>query len=62
MIRKLLVAAIVAALFLAKPKQTVAWAQTGAVTTQPDAEDSAAPSAPDQELAATDHHGKHAGA
>ncbi|ROP74723.1 DHA2 family efflux MFS transporter permease subunit [Curtobacterium sp. PhB115] len=32
-----LIAAIVAALFLAKPKQTVAWQQTGSVTTQPDA-------------------------
>lgn len=32
-----LIAAIVAALFLAKPKQTVAWQQTGSVATQPDA-------------------------
>nr|WP_258367598.1 DHA2 family efflux MFS transporter permease subunit [Curtobacterium sp. MCBD17_008] len=31
-----LIAAIVAALFLTKPKQTAAWKQTGAVATQPD--------------------------
>jgi EmrB/QacA subfamily drug resistance transporter len=70
-----LVAAIVAALFLAKPKQTVAWAQTGAVTTQPDAQAptaeraehgahaaAPAPTTPEEELAAADHHGKHADA
>jgi EmrB/QacA subfamily drug resistance transporter len=70
-----LVAAIVAALFLAKPKQTVAWAQTGAVATQPDAQAPAAeraehgahaaapaPTTPEEELAAADHHGKHADA
>ena len=39
-----LVVAIVAALFLAKPKQTVAWQQTGSVATQPDAEPAGAPS------------------
>jgi hypothetical protein len=39
-----LIVAIVAALFLAKPKQTVAWQQTGSVTTQPDAEPAGAPS------------------
>ncbi|GAA3340601.1 DHA2 family efflux MFS transporter permease subunit [Curtobacterium pusillum] len=49
-----LVIAIVAALFLAKPKQTVAWQQTGSVATQP--------ATHDEELAAADHHGKHAGA
>jgi len=68
-----LVVAIVAALFLGKPKQTVAWAQTGAVATQPEhgAEPVAvhgshaaapAPTSPEEELASTDHHGRHAGA
>ncbi|ROP65026.1 EmrB/QacA subfamily drug resistance transporter [Curtobacterium sp. PhB130] len=67
-----LVVAIVAALFLAKPKQTVAWAQTGAVATQPGAPEEparaehgshaagAAPTSPEAELAASDHHGRHA--
>ncbi|MBT1623233.1 DHA2 family efflux MFS transporter permease subunit [Curtobacterium flaccumfaciens pv. oortii] len=75
-----LIAAIVAALFLAKPKQTVAWQQTGGVTAQPDAEGTApaegdakptehgvhaaaaAPATAEAELAAIDHHGKHADA
>ncbi|MFJ3384332.1 MULTISPECIES: DHA2 family efflux MFS transporter permease subunit [unclassified Curtobacterium] len=71
-----LVVAIVAALFLAKPKQTVAWAQAGAVAAQPGAEDpqpavraehgshaaGAAPTSPEEELAASDHHGRHADA
>ena len=68
-----LVVAIVAALFLGKPKQTVAWAQTGAVATQPEAEAepvavhgshaaAPAPTSPEEELASTDHHGRHAGA
>lgn len=60
-----LVIAIVAALFLAKPKQTVAWQQTGSVATQPgaaapvDAADAvaAAPAA-----AAPAEHGVHAAA
>ena len=67
-----LVVAIVAALFLAKPKQTVAWQQTGSVATQPDAAGAptehvgahaaaAAQVTAGQELAATDHHGRHAG-
>ncbi|MFK4482325.1 DHA2 family efflux MFS transporter permease subunit [Curtobacterium sp. AB7] len=75
-----LIAAIVAALFLAKPKQTVAWQQTGGVTAQPGAEGTApaegdakptehgvhaaaaAPATAEAELAASDHHGKHADA
>ena len=71
-----LVVAIVAALFLAKPKQTVAWNQTGSVATQPGAaaEQPAAPTghgahaaapaptSPEAELAAADHHGRHSGA
>lgn len=72
-----LVIAIVAALFLAKPKQTVAWQQTGSVTTQPDVDAdadgspkvghgvhaaAAAPATPEDELASIDHHGKHADA
>ncbi len=66
-----LVVAIVAALFLGKPKQTVAWAQTGAVATQPEPEAepvaahgshaaAPAPSTPEEELASTEHHGRHA--
>ncbi|MEN0103566.1 MAG: DHA2 family efflux MFS transporter permease subunit [Curtobacterium sp.] len=68
-----LVVAIVAALFLGKPKQTVAWAQTGAVAKQPEAEAepvavhgshaaASAPTSPEEELASTDHHGRHADA
>ncbi|WP_420366426.1 DHA2 family efflux MFS transporter permease subunit [Curtobacterium sp. L3-7] len=68
-----LVVAIVAALFLGKPKQTVAWAQTGAVAKQPEAEAepvavhgshaaAPAPTSPEEELASTDHHGRHADA
>jgi EmrB/QacA subfamily drug resistance transporter len=52
-----LVVAIVAALFLAKPKQTVAWAQTGSVETQP-AADGADAARPD--VAQPAGHGAHA--
>ncbi|MCJ1714179.1 DHA2 family efflux MFS transporter permease subunit [Curtobacterium sp. VKM Ac-2922] len=71
-----LVVAIVAALFLAKPKQTVAWSQTGSVATQPGAPADGpaapaghgahaaapAPASPEEELAVVDHHGRHSGA
>ncbi|MGU3410380.1 DHA2 family efflux MFS transporter permease subunit [Microbacterium sp. M1A1_1b] len=71
-----LVVAIVAALFLAKPKQTVAWSQTGSVATQPGAPADGpaapaghgahaaapAPTSPEEELAVVDHHGRHSGA
>ncbi|SDQ28162.1 drug resistance transporter, EmrB/QacA subfamily [Curtobacterium sp. UNCCL20] len=61
-----LVIAIVAALFLAKPKQTVAWQQTGSVATQPDAAapDAAAPApaAAAAPAAAPAEHGVHAAA
>jgi EmrB/QacA subfamily drug resistance transporter len=55
-----LVVAIVAALFLAKPKQTVAWQQTGSVATQPDAQpDTQADAQPDAQTA-PEHAGAHA--
>jgi EmrB/QacA subfamily drug resistance transporter len=78
-----LVVAIVAALFLAKPKQTVAWQQTGGASdgsrssaAASSSADSAtgteqrhgvhaaapAPETAEAELAATDHHGRHADA
>lgn len=53
-----LVAAIVAALFLAKPKQTVAWQQTGGVATQPGAEGTA----PTEGDTKPTEHGAHAAA
>jgi len=56
-----LVIAIVAALFLAKPKQTVAWQQTGSVATQPGAAASDA-AAPAPAAAAPAEHGVHAAA
>jgi len=52
-----LIAAIVAALFLAKPKQTVAWKQTGSVATQPDGSADVAPADGERE-----HVGAHASA
>ncbi|MFS0729294.1 DHA2 family efflux MFS transporter permease subunit [Curtobacterium sp. 1P10AnD] len=71
-----LLVGIVAALFLAKPKQTVAWQQTGAVATRtgeahaPEAPADTerhgvhaaapAPETPEAELAATEHHGRRA--
>ncbi|WP_083403603.1 DHA2 family efflux MFS transporter permease subunit [Curtobacterium sp. MCBA15_001] len=54
-----LVVAIVAALFLAKPKQTVAWGNTGSVATQPGAPTDAAPA---DGPAAPAGHGAHAAA
>ncbi|MBT2502741.1 DHA2 family efflux MFS transporter permease subunit [Curtobacterium sp. ISL-83] len=65
-----LLIAIVASLFLAKPKQTVGWSQTGSIATLPGAQDvdgpahaaSAAPATPDEELATADHRGRHVGA
>ncbi|WP_144762369.1 DHA2 family efflux MFS transporter permease subunit [Curtobacterium sp. 9128] len=76
-----LVVAIVAALFLAKPKQTVAWSGSGSgAVAEPSAAGStstatasapaehgvhaaaAAPATPEEELATTDHHGRHASA
>ena len=77
-----LVAAIVAALFLAKPKQTAGWGQGAPTSGQPGAaapavgDDNhaskarpagvhaagAAPATAEDELAAVDHHGKHADA
>jgi EmrB/QacA subfamily drug resistance transporter len=77
-----LVAAIVAALFLAKPKQTAAWGSGAPAATQPGAAApaadgdqhaaagrpagahaaGAAPATAEDELAAVDHHGRHADA